>query len=190
MPRLVDSNGDLPIPPNTTSWNDEVIEATEMDEYFLIEYFFRSINHWDFEATTLQFHDQAPQLRHSSLANHGTENDIYLLVDLLEMEFAGSGHMEIDGNEDIFRTILESMDTYVATTIPASKSAIKELEKVRIESVEAAKHAGSCVICMEDFGAGVEATRLPCLHLYHGHFVVPWLEINRQCPLCRFPMPQ
>ncbi|PRQ37908.1 putative transcription factor C2H2 family [Rosa chinensis] len=94
-----------------------------------------------------------------------------------------------NGNEEIDGATLESMETYIAMTIPASKSAIEDLKKVRLESVETARHAGLCSICLEDFKAGVEATRLPCLHFFHGDCVVRWLEINHQCPLCRFPMP-
>ncbi|KAJ7955483.1 RING/U-box superfamily protein [Quillaja saponaria] len=44
----------------------------------------------------------------------------------------------------------------------------------------------SCAICMVDFEVGMEATKLPCLHLYHRDCINKWLQMNPSCPLCRF----
>ncbi|XP_050376509.1 E3 ubiquitin-protein ligase RING1-like [Argentina anserina] len=149
------------------------------------------MNNRDIEAGDHQYHDlelpQYPSI--SSSADHDTviNDDYFELDEWLEMEIVGYGDMETDGDgiepieDELYRSLFESMETYEATTKPASKSAIEKLEKVRLESVEAARHAGLCAVCMEDFEAGNEATRLPCLHLYHRHCVVPWLEINHRC---------
>ncbi|KAL6175461.1 hypothetical protein ACLB2K_052102 [Fragaria x ananassa] len=107
---------------------------------------------------------------------------------LMDFEFSIDMDTDDNGNEEIDRTTLESMETYMAMTIPTSKSAIEELEKVRFEC-GSCKTCRLCVICMEDFKAGVEATCLPCQHFYHGDCIVQWLEINHQFPLCRFPKP-
>lgn len=81
--------------------------------------------------------------------------------------------------------------------IPATKSSIERLEKVRLENLEATIRSTRCVICNEGldrFDDGVEEdqlmiTRLPCLYLYHGDCIVQWLETSNLCPLCRYPMP-
>nr|XP_011464345.1 PREDICTED: E3 ubiquitin-protein ligase RING1-like [Fragaria vesca subsp. vesca] len=173
----------------------ELIALTEIDidNDYLIEDV-QLMNHRDIEAPNQDVDtDQPFQYLYSSLTEYDTEYGDHLVLesDMLLMDFEFSIDMDTDdnGNEEIDRITLESMETYMAMTIPTSKSAIEELEKVRFESVEAARHAGLCVICMEDFKAGVEATCLPCQHFYHGDCVVQWLEINHQCPLCRFLMP-
>ncbi|KAK9944889.1 hypothetical protein M0R45_010433 [Rubus argutus] len=68
--------------------------------------------------------------------------------------------------------------------IPATKSSIERLEKVRLENLEATIRSTPCVICKEGldrFDDGVEEdqlmiTRLPCLHIFHGDCIVKWLE--------------
>lgn len=69
--------------------------------------------------------------------------------------------------------------------VPASRSSIQTLEtqKYQGESVE------TCVVCMEEFSVGVDVTRMPCSHIFHGECIVKWLENSNFCPLCRFEMP-
>ncbi|KAK9938136.1 hypothetical protein M0R45_014892 [Rubus argutus] len=76
----------------------------------------------------------------------------------------------------------EELETYKPRPKPVSKSAIKELERVRLDR--------SCGICMEDFEDGFIATRFPCLHIFHGHCILSWLENHHNyCPMCRYPVP-
>jgi hypothetical protein len=44
----------------------------------------------------------------------------------------------------------------------------------------------SCPICSEDFAVGNEVLQLPCTHIYHETCVVPWLDMKKTCPICRY----
>ncbi|KAL6182382.1 hypothetical protein ACLB2K_043804 [Fragaria x ananassa] len=74
---------------------------------------------------------------------------------------------------------------------PATLSSIQDLEKVRLDSLEAAVRQMDCAICMEDldhFYAAEEGNdhhhmivRLPCSHMYHEDCIGQWLENNQSC---------
>jgi hypothetical protein len=44
----------------------------------------------------------------------------------------------------------------------------------------------SCPICSEDYAVGSEIIQMQCSHIYHEACVIPWLEMKRKCPICRF----
>lgn len=44
----------------------------------------------------------------------------------------------------------------------------------------------SCPICSEDFAEGMAVTQIQCSHFFHDACVLPWLEMKRSCPICRF----
>lgn len=79
--------------------------------------------------------------------------------------------------------------------VPASKSSVSALETRRFEGVlghessSSTSSASACVVCLEDFQAGVEVTAMPCSHEFHCTCLAKWLERSHHCPLCRFPMP-
>ncbi|PQM33333.1 RING-H2 finger protein ATL54-like [Prunus yedoensis var. nudiflora] len=91
-------------------------------------------------------------------------------------------------DEVLDRVTMESTQTHEPKPIPADKSIIEQLEKLRLDGLEENTGQMACAICMEDFEGGVEVSRLPCLHLYHGDCIVQWLETSHLCPLCRYPM--
>jgi len=43
-----------------------------------------------------------------------------------------------------------------------------------------------CPICIEDMVDNV--CRVKCNHMYHRVCIMPWLEINNTCPVCREPL--
>jgi len=43
---------------------------------------------------------------------------------------------------------------------------------------------GECAICLEEFGDGEEAMRLPCLHTFHAACSREWLRRQAKCPFC------
>ena len=92
-----------------------------------------------------------------------------------------------DGFETIERVRNASMDTYEVKLVPASKSFIKDVERVTLDDSEDADE--SCVICMECFEGGFQVIRLPCSHIFHEECGEKWLTTSHLCPLCRYPMP-
>ncbi|KAJ9140431.1 hypothetical protein P3X46_031080 [Hevea brasiliensis] len=80
---------------------------------------------------------------------------------------------------------LESFNSQGLRFVGVSRSAIEALEKIKINK----DSSKQCVICLEDISIGMEATRLPCSHIYHGSCVKNWLENSNLCPLCRFLVP-
>ncbi|KAK9946673.1 hypothetical protein M0R45_012123 [Rubus argutus] len=102
------------------------------------------------------------------------------LLDVTIRETEESLHMNVEDN--FYRTKL----------IPATKSFIDGLEKVRLlepDSLEMLGLESSCAICKEAYAEkkGIAITRLPCLHYYHQDCIVQWLKINHVCPICRHP---
>lgn len=47
----------------------------------------------------------------------------------------------------------------------------------------------ACPICKEDFVINQEIRKLACNHLYHSDCIMPWLQINNTCPVCRHQLP-
>jgi len=44
----------------------------------------------------------------------------------------------------------------------------------------------SCVVCLDDFGAGAILRFLvPCRHCFHRDCIDRWLESSRRCPVCK-----
>jgi len=129
-------------------------------------------------------------LRDISLAaaarSAGTETSaIGVTLEHMSMVFV---EVDDDESEDVMDIVLrESMAVDVLRPIPATRSAIERLEKVTFE--DGFESIGECIICTEEFNAGLELTRLPCSHVYHGDCIVKWLEASHFCPLCRYPLP-
>lgn len=104
--------------------------------------------------------------------------------------------MHVVGGESLIvedAAITESMETYKGNLIPATRSAIEGMKKIKFDSLEdpLIRETPSCVLCLEDFAGRVDKliTSLPCKHHYHVDCIVRSLEISHICPLCRYPMP-
>ena len=42
-----------------------------------------------------------------------------------------------------------------------------------------------CSICLEEFKEGDKIKKLNCNHVYHEECLIPWLNKNDYCPMCR-----
>ncbi|KIJ61217.1 hypothetical protein HYDPIDRAFT_177117 [Hydnomerulius pinastri MD-312] len=83
--------------------------------------------------------------------------------------------------------------------VPATEETTENLPKVLTEGSPLLEK--NCAVCKEQFKLETEdpgelvAMTLPCKHLFHEGCILPWLEISRTCPLCRYaliaqPQPQ
>ena len=43
-----------------------------------------------------------------------------------------------------------------------------------------------CLICLEEMETNQEY--LPCAHSFHGNCIIPWLQENDTCPICKIPI--
>ncbi|RWW42635.1 hypothetical protein BHE74_00051797 [Ensete ventricosum] len=107
-------------------------------------------------------------------------NGIEMFVDVLLMYFPSDEEDSLDvdgaGGDGDFGGI------------PASTDAVKELAVVKYERGGDVREE-SCIICFEELEEGVEVTRMPCKHAFHGGCLTRWLESSHVCPLCRHAIP-
>ena len=43
-----------------------------------------------------------------------------------------------------------------------------------------------CPICSDDFKVGSKVLQLPCGHIFHEDCAIPWLDMKKTCPICRY----
>jgi len=77
---------------------------------------------------------------------------------------------------------------------PASKEAVSNLEKVKIDEEKLNKlrknsNCENCSVCKDDFELEQEIVNLPCKHSFHEDCLTPWLTERNSCPTCRFELP-
>ncbi|XP_027106681.1 uncharacterized protein [Coffea arabica] len=73
---------------------------------------------------------------------------------------------------------------------PASKHAIESLSHLIVDSTFLDLDPSLvCPVCKDQFLVSSEAKVLPCNHTYHADCIVPWLEMNNSCPVCRYRLP-
>ncbi|XP_009785025.1 E3 ubiquitin-protein ligase RING1-like [Nicotiana tabacum] len=73
---------------------------------------------------------------------------------------------------------------------PASKAAVEALEGIKVSSLMLENDPViPCPVCKDNFLLDVEVKMLPCKHMYHSDCILPWLEVNNSCPVCRFKLP-
>ena len=83
--------------------------------------------------------------------------------------------------------VMEEDDDYEASRARhTSEESIQGLEEVRVEGLYLKE---ACPVCLEGLSMGLEAMRMPCLHVYRECCIVEWLRKCNLCPLCRYEMP-
>ena len=76
----------------------------------------------------------------------------------------------------------------------AAKDAISRLPKIIIEQrhckqVGLMSEGPTCTVCTEQIRIGTRGMFMPCGHVYHPDCLMPWLEKQNTCPVCRFELP-
>lgn len=80
---------------------------------------------------------------------------------------------------------IEEVSESASVAEGASREAIERLEKVQIDEDRLRRQQCLCAICLQEFVVGLQVTRLPCSHIFHGDCVLNWLTKSKACPLCR-----
>lgn len=92
-----------------------------------------------------------------------------------------------EGFNDVLERLMQA--TGPQGPLPASKTVIDGLPRFKLdeETLEKSTYK-DCSICMDDFKLGEEVVRVPCGHIFHPDCLIPWLEVNGSCPVCRFSL--
>ncbi|KAK9948391.1 hypothetical protein M0R45_003971 [Rubus argutus] len=64
-----------------------------------------------------------------------------------------------------------------------------QVMKARLLRCFESSKRGTCDICFDDYEVGLDASRLPCLHVFHRACNAKWLVMNHTCPVCRYHVP-
>ncbi|KAI3952883.1 hypothetical protein MKW92_035403 [Papaver armeniacum] len=117
-------------------------------------------------------------------------------VDFSDGEIISDGE-DIHDNELVNMIADLSLYAFENQKVGASRSAIEGLKRERYSyesggdnPAKNSSDANACVICMDKFEAGTLVTYMPCSHIFHEACLVPWLQENYFCPLCRLEQPQ
>lgn len=87
---------------------------------------------------------------------------------------AGAPLDEILGEKAMQEAIVQSQRAHLANNLPREK-------------YNASQHRDivECELCLEEYQAGDELMRLPCMHAFHACCVSPWLQKAGSCPVCQ-----
>lgn len=102
---------------------------------------------------------------------------------LIERGSSDSSNTPFAGFDSLFNDLFSSK----GGCPPASTASIDAMESVDIEGGE--NEGDQCVICLEEWGVGEKAKKMPCKHRFHEECIVKWLKIHGSCPVCRYEMP-
>ncbi|KAH9321043.1 hypothetical protein KI387_015682 [Taxus chinensis] len=103
------------------------------------------------------------------------------------------GHMEDYGPGPLIQYLHSagvsySLNDMIRCRTPAAHSAVDAIPTVKITQ----KHLSidpQCAVCLDLFEFGGEAREMPCMHMYHADYILPWLAQNNSCPVCRHKFP-
>lgn len=117
--------------------------------------------------------------------NNPTQNNAsnIHIFDIYNTIFNSNGNIE-----DIFSTETEHIDK------PTNKNMLENLE---VKTADESNTSDSCCICLDNFKVGDKYVCLPCDSEHKFHIsssdcdgIIPWLEKNNTCPICRFEFEQ
>lgn len=96
------------------------------------------------------------------------------------------GNYVLEGTLDnVTMQLINQVD--VAGPLPMTQQKIEQIPRLQITK-EQVDRGVMCPICIEEFHYEEEVRQLQCEHQYHGHCIVPWLEMHATCPVCRLTL--
>eukprot|EP00427_Karlodinium_veneficum_P043615 CAMPEP_0169265504 /NCGR_PEP_ID=MMETSP1016-20121227/45808_1 /TAXON_ID=342587 /ORGANISM="Karlodinium micrum, Strain CCMP2283" /LENGTH=296 /DNA_ID=CAMNT_0009349165 /DNA_START=184 /DNA_END=1074 /DNA_ORIENTATION=- len=118
-------------------------------------------------------------------------NDLWIVA-----ESATGQDYSFDDQLDV--SISASLDETPAIRRPTQASFLRSLPSLHLteEEVQARKELDPkdpkchCAICRDCFILSDAVKQLPCGHEFHDCCIVPWLQSNCSCPICRFRLPE
>ena len=84
------------------------------------------------------------------------------------------------------RVLNESFEEDSAVEKKTSKDYIDTLNVILLNNEEIKKE---CAVCHENFTKELKGIKLNCRHIFHKDCILPWLEKQNTCPVCRDEMP-
>ncbi|KAJ3619821.1 hypothetical protein MTP99_005476 [Tenebrio molitor] len=74
----------------------------------------------------------------------------------------------------------------------ATRTEVPNNRLIQIVNINSAQKNDNprCTICWEDFTVGERVASLLCKHMYHQLCIVPWIQANSTCPICRRVYPE
>ena len=70
---------------------------------------------------------------------------------------------------------------------PMTQATLCKLRKTTVD-IDMLCSQPSCPVCSEDFQLEMRIIKMPCSHIFHAPCVLPWLDVKRTWPICRFEL--
>lgn len=67
--------------------------------------------------------------------------------------------------------------------------ASSEFIKMSLRRSKVVPRSEYCPICLEDLNINARCYSMACNHVFHQQCIMIWLQISRECPLCRYLLP-
>lgn len=87
--------------------------------------------------------------------------------------------IQSENESRILDMIIQSLQDNERRNKPCTKEFLSSLKLEPISE--------TCSICME--GDNYDGIKLSCKHSFHHKCIMPWLELNNTCPVCRKEFP-
>lgn len=102
----------------------------------------------------------------------------------------GEGNAMQAAMEQVMRFMIErSLQDQQPSVPPANESTRDALPRVVVTKEDQLDDINSkCMVCFEEFKAGMRATRMFCGHLFCTNCIREWLRTANSCPICRFEL--
>mgnify|MGYP003587671626 CR=1 FL=1 len=105
------------------------------------------------------------------------------LIPLFPHVFRRASIQRIEVLRSLFQA-LQTLDSSLEAAGPADPLAVQSIPRLGFGETGGGG-ARNCAVCTEDFAEKDTVMRLECSHLFHEECLLPWLETNNTCPMCR-----